>query len=401
MSTQTTTTSRPASETTHGAAYASSTHTVAPGITMTITGRPGHWTVWTSDEDGELHFAGTSDREKPHVAATEVHDRVVDAGIRAAGLQEMARADRAAAAELAARRETTQALWDALRSKATAAPQTASAAPEKTGRGRRRGKRGGRRNRRGGTGTAGTVTVTTKMTPAAEATTPTRRRRTRKPAQAQTTRKTAARVTGDDAPAKSRRRPARRARKTSTATPAAAEASTATTTAAAPVAEMNTAVAVAVVAAPIAPARRVRATAPAVAQAPAVPDVSVSTGDDDDAIEVKWAVYGQVDAHDGQDARVVGELGLLGDALSGALRGLLGDREAGRVRKLLRAGGLITGPTVYQEPAPRALRVAAAPVNAAEAHALSALSGDELAAKLKSLVDSKTARTKARPLSRR
>ena len=95
--------------------YASSTHTVAPGVTFTVTGRPGHWTVWTSDDAGELHFAARSEREKAHSAAVEAHDAIVDAQIRAAGLQEMARADRAAAAELAARHETTQRLWDALR----------------------------------------------------------------------------------------------------------------------------------------------------------------------------------------------------------------------------------------------------------------------------------------------
>ena len=102
------------------------TFAVAPGITLTITGRPGHWTIWTTDTDGELHFAGKSQREKAHVAATEVHDAIVDARIRAAGLQDMARADRVAAAELAARKETTQALWDALRVKVTPAPRTAA-----------------------------------------------------------------------------------------------------------------------------------------------------------------------------------------------------------------------------------------------------------------------------------
>ena len=80
---------------------------------------------------------------------------------------------------------------------------------------------------------------------------------------------------------------------------------------------------------------------------------------------------------------------------------MLDTRETGRVRKLMRAGGLITGPTVYQEPAPRALRVAAAPVNPAEAQTLRTLTGEELAAALKSLVDAKTARTKARPLASR
>ena len=72
------------------------------------------------------------------------------------------------------------------------------------------------------------------------------------------------------------------------------------------------------------------------------------------------------------------------------------------MRKAMRAGGLITGPTVIQEPAPRALRIAccaAAPVGRA-APAGSARRHGEISMGVKASVDEKTAGTKARPLAR-
>ena len=185
--------------------YASSTHTVAPGVTFTVTGRPGHWTVWTSDDAGELHFAARSEREKAHSAAVETHDAIVDAQIRAAGLQEMARADRDAAAELAARHETTQRLWDALR--ANTVPVAAAATTEGK-RGRRRGRRGGR-GRRSSASKAGTPTTTTTTTATAKA----KRRGARKAAtspQPSAAKKVDARAGAPDKPARSGRRSRRR-----------------------------------------------------------------------------------------------------------------------------------------------------------------------------------------------
>ena len=374
--------------------YASSTHTVAPGVTFTVTGRPGHWTVWTSDDAGELHFAARSEREKAHSAAIETHDAIVDARIRAAGLQEMARADRDAAAELAARHETTQRLWDALR--ANTVPVVAAATTEGKS-GRRRGRRGGR-GRRSSASKAGTPTTTTTATAKAK------RRGARKAAtspQPTAAKKVDGRAGAPDKPARSGRRSRRRTRSTGASVAAAVDGTTATTTAVVGDTAVKAATPVAAAVAPTAPACPPTTRPHAVTQAPAVPDPRSDHGADDDVSETRWAAYAQVDAHNGQAARLVGDVGLLGDALSSVLRGLLGDREAGRVRKLMRAGGLITGPTVYQEPAPRALRVAAAPVNAAQAQTLGTLEGDERAAVLKSLVDAKTARTKARPLASR
>lgn len=385
--------------------YASSTHTVAPGVTFTVTGRPGHWTVWTSDDAGELHFAARSEREKAHSAAVEAHDAIVDAQIRAAGLQEMARAHRAAAAELAARHETTQRLWDALR--ANTVPAGVTAGNGKSGR--RRGRRRGRGRGRGRSSSATAATSTPTKANAKDKRRAGARKATSAPQQPGRAGKVDARAAAQDKPARSGRRSRRRARGTTASAAAAVEASTTTTvttaTAATSTAVADTAVTtaapVAVAVAPTAPAPT-RTTRPqVVTQAPALPAPRAVDGADDDVAETRWAAYAQVDAHNGQAARLAGDVGTLGDALSSVLRGVLDTRETGRVRKLMRAGGLITGPTVYQEPAPRALRVAAAPVNPAEAQTLRTLTGEELAAALKSLVDAKTARTKARPLASR
>jgi hypothetical protein len=404
MSTQTIT----SDNATDDGAYASSTHTVAPpGVTLTVTGRPGDWTVWSTDEGGELRFAGESGREHASVAANAVYEHIVDARIRAAGLEEMARADRAAAAELAARKETTQALWDALRARAVPATETARATAQNTRSGRRRGKRGGRKHRGNRAAPTAKPATTVQATPStqtagsaetATATKPRRRRRARKPAQQQeattsttpTTSNAATTTTTTPTPG----RAARRRRKGRGAAAVTSTASTAqTATAQAPTSALEAAVA-----APTAPTRSTRVTE---AHAPTVPDAGVKTSGDDEVSEVRWAVYAQVDGHDGRPPRLVGEVGLLGDALSSVLRGLLGDREAGRVRKTLRAGGLISGPTVYQAPAPRALRVAAAPLDGADAAMLLATRPAARGEQIKTVVDAKTAKTKARPLASR
>ena len=402
MSTQTIT----SDNATDDGAYASSTHTVAPGVTLTVTGRPGDWTVWSTDEGGELRFAGESGREQALVAANAVYEHVVDARIRAAGLEEMARADRAAAAELAARKETTQALWDALRARALPATETASATAETTRSGRRRGKRGGRKHRGNRAAATAKPATTVQATPStqtagsaetAAATKPRRGRRARKPAQQQEATTSTTPTTSSAATTTTTPTPGRAARRRRNGRRAAAVTSTASTAQTA-TAQAPTSAPEAAVAAPTAPTRSTRVTE---AHAPTVPNTGVNTNGDDEVSEVRWAVYAQVDGHDGQPARFVGDVGLLGDALSSVLRGLLGDREAGRVRKMLRAGGLISGPTVYQAPAPQALRVAAAPLDGADAAMLLATEPAARSEQIKTVVDAKTAKTKARPLASR
>ena len=382
MSTQTTnaptTTSTLAGET-----HTSTTHTVAPGITLTVTGQPGQWKVWETDTVDELRYVGTSTRQKADSAASEVHDRVTDAKIAAAGLQDMARADRQAAIELAARKETTQALWDALRA---AVPPTTTPEPvnAKATGGKKRRQRGGRgrghRRNRVTTTTAGT------MSPSKP------RQRQRQATQPRPATIAAKSTTEASAPTSQRRstRPSRRERREAAAAAVAEPVVAAAVTVAEPAAA---------VAAPPAPMRTTQVWR-TVAPPAAVPDTTVDEGDDV-VVEAQWAVYVQVDAHDGQPANLVGDVGPLGDALSASLRTVLGDRDAGRVRKAMRAGGLITGPTVYQAPAPRALRVAAAPLNTDDAATLLALTPGVLANRVKAVVDAKTARTKARPLASR
>ena len=374
---------------------------VAADVTLTVTGRPGHWTVWSTDSAGELVFAGKSDREKAHSAAIDVHDTVVDERIRVAGLQDLARADREAAAALAARMQTTQGLWDALR---------ATTVPART---RTRGKRGGRGRRRGANAGSAPATTTTSVTKASPTTTaaPAKsagkrrgRRGARKPAGQAAAATAAAQKTASPAPA---RRSTRRPRRTRPETVAAeASATTATATAGAVAAvtapAVPSATATMAVTAAVAPAPAPTTTSgPTVTRAPAVPDARVDDGGDDEVADTQWAVYTQVDVLGGMSANVVGRVGALGDALSETLREVLGDREAGRVRKMMRAGGLITGPTVIQEPAPRALRIACAPLRSTEARTLSALARGELSMGVKACVDVKTAGTKARPLTSR
>ena len=377
----------------------STTHTVAPGITLTVTGQPGQWKVWETDAAGELRYVGTSTRQKADSAASDVHDRVTDEKIAAAGLQDMARADRQAAADLAARKETTQALWDALRAAVPPATTPEPVNGKATG-GKKRRQRGGRgrghgRNRN--TTTIATTTTTGTASPAKP------RQRQRKAAQPRAATVAAKSTTEASTPTSQRRstRPSRRERREGALAASVASVETAIAAAVTPVvaAAVTVAEPVVAVAAPPAPTRTTQV-ARTVAPPAAVPDRTVDEGDDD-VVEAQWAVYVQVDEHDGQPANLVGDVGRLGDALSASLRTVLGDRDAGRVRKSMRAGGLITGPTVYQAPAPRALRVAAAPLNSDDAATLLALKPGVLADRVKAVVDAKTARTKARPLASR
>ena len=378
------------------------TFAVAADVTLTVTGRPGHWTVWSTDTADELVFAGKSDREKAHSAAIEVHDALVDERIHVAGLQDMARADREAAAALAARMQTTQGLWDALR--ATTVPATEP---------RTRGKRGGRGRRRGAN--AGSAAATDHddgdegvpdddghaREVGGEAARPPRRAQARRPAGRRGRGGAEDRVAGARAPFHAAAAPhpprdgrgggldgdrdGRRGGRDGAAVPDAAAT--------------------------------VAVTAAAVATARAGTDDDQAARRNADARRPgpagrRPAATTRSPRRSGRCTRRSTSSAACPRTSSGAsarsatrcrrrCARVLGDREAGRVRKAMRAGGLITGPTVIQEPAPRALRIACAPLRPSDAQRLLALADTEISMGVKASVDEKTAGTKARPLASR